>query len=76
MIRNPFSSGWMFSDKEIYIEQDHQYHVKQYWDNRFRISAQKAPKIVTTFNPRGCNNPAAFRYPSFEEDPAAYYCAD
>lgn len=60
--------------KECFQDQDHQFHVKAYWTEQFRISALKAPKITPKpFNPAGCYNGSEFRYPSYAEDPAAYY---
>lgn len=68
-------------------DQDHQYHVKAYWDDRFRRPGERAPKITETFNPRGCYNgvsnwyekgyvsPTQARMPTFTEDPVAYILA-
>lgn len=79
--------NWMHTkewDKLVWQDKDHQYHVKAYWNERFRISAEKAPKFTETFNPRGCHNgirnwyekgyvsPTQARYPSIKEDPASY----
>lgn len=75
--------GWK---KQCYMDRDHQFHVKAYWIEQFRIAALKAPKITPKpFNPAGCYNgnmgwyergfvsPTEARYPSYQEDPAAYY---
>jgi hypothetical protein len=77
------TKGWA---AQVWQEQDHQSHVKAYWNARF---AAKAPKTTPkVFNPRGCYNsipnwyergfvsPIEARYPTFEENPAAYISGD
>jgi len=66
---------------EIRNEKDHQAHVKAYWRNQFSIAGAIGDAKMRAlrggagvpFNPRGCYNPPPFRYPSFAEDPTAYY---
>jgi hypothetical protein len=70
-------------------DQDHQYHVKAYWDERFRKAAEigDTKRTARAFNPRGCYNgvrnwyeqgyvsPTQARTPSITEDPVAYILA-
>ncbi len=82
--------NWMHTKEwaaEIRRDQDHQSHVKAYWNEQFRQAAERAPKITVPFNPNGCNNgvrnwyelgyvsPTQLRTPSIAEDPTAYILA-
>lgn len=78
------SRAWQ---KLCYQDQDHQYHVKAYWNERFRQAGERAPKFTETFNPQGCYtgvrnwyergyvSPTQLRTPSIDEDPTAYILA-
>ena len=82
--------NWMHTKAwaaEIRREQDHQSHVKAYWNEQFRQAGERAPKFTETFNPRGCYNgvrdwyeqgyvsPTQAITPSITEDPTAYILA-
>jgi hypothetical protein len=82
--------NWMHTNEWKVLcwqDQDHQYHVKAYWNEKFQQAAERAPKITEKFDPRGCNNgirnwyeqgyvsPREARYPSIKEDPTAYILA-
>lgn len=82
--------NWMHTKQYAALcrqDQDHQYHVKAYWNEQFRQASERAPKITQTFNSNGCNNgvrnwyelgyvsPTQTRTPSIAEDPTAYILA-
>lgn len=79
--------NWMHTQEYAALcrqDQDHQSHVRVYWCHRFDLTAEKSRSKQAEFNPQGCYNgvkgwyekgfvsPTEPRYPSFEEDPAAY----
>ena len=84
--------NWMHTKAwaaEIRRDQDHQSHVKAYWNEQCRKAAEigDAKRTARPFNPRGCYNgvrdwyeqgyvsPTQARTPSIAEDPTAYILA-
>jgi hypothetical protein len=77
------SKAWQ---KLCYQDNDHQAHVKTYWDEKLRQAAKigDAKIVRRPFNPQGCYNgyrdwyeqghisPTQARYPTFVEDPTSY----
>lgn len=76
MIRNPLTNRWEFLPIERWQEKDHQAHLAAYWNEQFRVAAEKAPKILA-FPSRvhASVSRSTFKYPAYNEDPAAY-CGD
>jgi hypothetical protein len=72
--------------KLCWMDNDHQFHVKAYWDARHRATAlivdskrtkQPAAKqsnnYIRNWYEQGYVSPTEARYPSVNEDPTAYF---